>query len=51
MSRLAEFRKLEQRLAAQLAEPETLKNDDGLKKKRSSLKQSCVICWLSTGAA
>jgi hypothetical protein len=33
MSRLAEFRKLEQRLAAQLAEPETLKNDDGLKKK------------------
>lgn len=33
MSRLAEFRKLEQQLAAQLAELETLKNDDGLKKE------------------
>ena len=30
MSRLAEFRKLEQQLAAQLAELETLKNHDGL---------------------
>lgn len=33
MSRLAEFRKLEQQLAAQLAELETLKNDTGLKKE------------------
>ncbi|WP_110972520.1 histone-like nucleoid-structuring protein, MvaT/MvaU family [Pseudomonas huaxiensis] len=33
MSRLAEFRKLEQQLAAQLAELETLKNDVGLKKE------------------
>lgn len=33
MSRLAEFRKLEQQLAAQLAELESLKNDDGLKKE------------------
>lgn len=33
MSRLAEFRKLEQQLAAQLAELETLKNDSGLKKE------------------
>ncbi|MBP2082935.1 MULTISPECIES: histone-like nucleoid-structuring protein, MvaT/MvaU family [Pseudomonas] len=31
MSRLAEFRKLEQQLAQQLAELESLKNDDGLK--------------------
>jgi hypothetical protein len=33
MSRLAEFRQLEQQLAAQLAELETLKNDSGLKKE------------------
>jgi hypothetical protein len=33
MSRLAEFRKLEQQLASQLAELETLKNDSGLKKE------------------
>lgn len=33
MSRLAEFRALEQELAAQLAELEALKNDDGLKKE------------------
>jgi hypothetical protein len=33
MSRLAEFRKLEQQLAAQLTELETLKNDSGLKKE------------------
>jgi hypothetical protein len=33
MSRLAEFRKLEQQLAAQLAELESLKKDDGLKKE------------------
>ncbi|KPX30062.1 hypothetical protein ALO70_200137 [Pseudomonas amygdali pv. eriobotryae] len=33
MSRLAEFRKLEQQLATQLAELETLKNDNGLKKE------------------
>lgn len=33
MSRLAEFRKLEQQLAAQLAELETLKNDSGLQKE------------------
>lgn len=33
MSRLAEFRALEQQLAAQLAELESLKNDDGLKKE------------------
>ncbi|MGN2407786.1 histone-like nucleoid-structuring protein, MvaT/MvaU family [Pseudomonas syringae] len=32
MSRLAEFRKLEQQLAAQLAQLDSLKNDDGLKK-------------------
>jgi len=31
MSRLAEFRKLEQTLAAQLAELEAMKNDSGLK--------------------
>jgi DNA-binding transcriptional MerR regulator len=33
MSRLAEFRKLEQQLATQLAELETMKNDSGLKKE------------------
>ncbi|WP_313660144.1 histone-like nucleoid-structuring protein, MvaT/MvaU family [Pseudomonas coleopterorum] len=33
MSRLAEYRHLEQQLAAQLAELEALKNDDGLKKE------------------
>jgi len=33
MSRLAEFRALEQKLAAQLAELETLKNHDGLKRE------------------
>jgi len=33
MSRLAEFRALEQQLAAQLAELEKLKNDDGLKRE------------------
>ncbi|MBJ2256381.1 MULTISPECIES: histone-like nucleoid-structuring protein, MvaT/MvaU family [Pseudomonas] len=33
MSRRAEFRALEQQLAAQLAELETLKNDDGLKRE------------------
>ncbi|HXR01236.1 MAG TPA: histone-like nucleoid-structuring protein, MvaT/MvaU family [Pseudomonas sp.] len=33
MSRLAEFRKLEQQLAAQLAELESLKNDTGLQKE------------------
>lgn len=33
MSRLAEFRRLEQQLAAQLAELETMKNDSGLKKR------------------
>lgn len=33
MSRLAEFRKLEQQLAAQLAELESLKNDSGLQKE------------------
>ena len=33
MSKLAEFRALEQQLAAQLAELEALKNDGGLKKE------------------
>ena len=33
MSRLAEFRNLEQKLAAQLAELETLRNDGGLKRE------------------
>jgi uncharacterized protein YhaN len=33
MSRLAEYRQLEQQLANQLAELETLKNDSGLKKE------------------
>jgi len=33
MSRLAEFRKLEQQLAAQLAELESLKNDSGLQRE------------------
>lgn len=33
MSRLAEFRKLEQQLAAQLAELESLKNDLGLQRE------------------
>jgi len=33
MSRLAEYRKLEQQLAAQLAELESLKSDSGLKKE------------------
>ncbi|WP_409280887.1 histone-like nucleoid-structuring protein, MvaT/MvaU family [Pseudomonas defluvii] len=33
MSRLAEFRALEKQLAAQLAELEALKNDNGLKKE------------------
>lgn len=33
MSKLAEFRQLEQLLAQQLAELESLKNDDGLKKE------------------
>ena len=33
MSRLAEFRQLEQQLAAQLAELEAMKNDGALKKE------------------
>ncbi|MFC3608622.1 histone-like nucleoid-structuring protein, MvaT/MvaU family [Stutzerimonas tarimensis] len=33
MSRLAEFRKLEEQLAAQLQELEKLKNDEGLKRE------------------
>ncbi|RFQ06047.1 transcriptional regulator [Pseudomonas putida] len=33
MSRLAEYRRLEQKLAAQLAELEALKDDDGLKQE------------------
>jgi hypothetical protein len=33
MSRLAEFRQLEQQLASQLAELEAMKNDTGLKKE------------------
>ncbi|SDT99201.1 histone-like nucleoid-structuring protein, MvaT/MvaU family [Pseudomonas yamanorum] len=33
MSKLAEFRQLEQQLAAQLAELESLKNDSGLKRE------------------
>jgi hypothetical protein len=33
MSRLAEYRKLEQQLAAQLAELESMKNDSGLKRE------------------
>ncbi|MFJ4397313.1 histone-like nucleoid-structuring protein, MvaT/MvaU family [Pseudomonas sp. NPDC089396] len=33
MSRLAEYRRLEQQLAAQLAELEALKEDDGLKEE------------------
>ncbi len=33
MSRLAEFRKLEQQLAEQLAELESMKSDSGLKKE------------------
>lgn len=33
MSKLAEYRRLEQQLAAQLAELDTLKNDDSLKKE------------------
>ncbi|MFJ4113942.1 histone-like nucleoid-structuring protein, MvaT/MvaU family [Pseudomonas sp. NPDC089758] len=33
MSRLAEFRALERQLAAQLAELESLENDDGLKRE------------------
>ena len=33
MSRLAEYRKLEQQLAAQLAELESMKSDSGLKKE------------------
>ncbi|MDH0731291.1 DNA binding protein [Pseudomonas sichuanensis] len=33
MSRLAEFRHLEQQLAAQLAELEAMKNDEGLKRE------------------
>ena len=33
MSRLAEFRQLEQQLAAQLAELEALKNDEGLQRE------------------
>ncbi|VVN78708.1 histone-like nucleoid-structuring protein, MvaT/MvaU family [Pseudomonas fluorescens] len=33
MSRLAEYRKLEQQLAAQLAELESMKGDSGLKKE------------------
>ncbi len=33
MSRLAEFRQLERQLAAQLAELESLKNDEGLKRE------------------
>lgn len=33
MSRLAEYRALEQKLAAQLAELESMKNDEGLKRE------------------
>lgn len=54
MSRLAEFRALEQQLAAQLAELETLKNDDGLKREiefekklRSRSRSTATACAIS----
>lgn len=50
MSRLAEFRALEQQLAAQLAELESLKNDDGLKRE-IEFEKSFVICSLNTATA
>lgn len=50
MSRLAEYRKLEQQLAAQLAELESMKSDSGLKKKWS-LRASCALYLASTAIA
>lgn len=50
MSRLAEFRKLEQQLAQQLAELESMKSDSGLKRKWN-LRASCVACLVSTATA
>lgn len=54
MSRLAEFRALEQQLAAQLAELESLKNDDGLKREiefekklRDLLSDTTTACAIS----
>lgn len=50
MSRLAEFRKLEQSLAAQLAELEAMKGSSELQRKSNS-KPSCGTSLLSMGAA
>lgn len=50
MSRLVEFRKLEQQLAEQLAELESMKSDSGLKKKWN-LRANCGRCWPSTASA
>ena len=43
MSRLAEFRKLEQTLAAQLAELEAMKGSSELQKESSS-RPNCETC-------
>lgn len=51
MSKLAEFRALEQKLAAQLAELESLKNDNALKQEIEEWKAQygagTVESWLS----
>lgn len=43
MSRLAEFRKLEQQLAAQLVELESMKSDSGLKKEMEFESKLCAL--------
>jgi len=50
MSRLAEYRKLEQQLAQQLAELESMKSDSGLKKEME-FENNCEACWVSTASA
>jgi len=42
MSRLAEYRKLEQQLATQLAELDEMKNDSGLKAEMEFGRQSAA---------
>jgi hypothetical protein len=50
ISRFAKLSRLEQQLTAQLAELETLKNDDGLKQE-IEFETNYVICWPEYGCS
>ncbi len=49
MSRLAEFRKLEQQLTDQLAELESMKGDSGLQREMD-FENKLRACWVSTAS-